>query len=312
MELLFLMDPLERVAPDKDTTYALMRAFQARGHSLWFAESRDLSLVGGSPFVVARQVEVRPAPAIFAWLSEPVLREVSAFPVVWLRTDPPFDEAYLEATWILDRVDRSRCLVVNDPTGVRGANEKLYALCFPELCPPTLVSSNRRLVRRFVEEHGEAVLKPPNGHAGSGILFAQAGMRGLDALIEVATAGGSRTEAQAYLPEAKEGDKRILLLDGEPLGAILRVHGPGEERNNLHLGGTAERTALDEADWRIVRTVAPKLRADGLVFVGLDVIGGKLTEVNVTSPTGIQEIEALDGPGACARVVEWTERRAQR
>ncbi len=312
MNQLFLMDPLEGIAPDTDTTYALMRAAQARGHSLFFARAQDLSLVGGSPWVTAREVEL-PDPAggtIFRWKDEARFLEVSGFPIVWLRTDPPFDEAYLETTWILDRVDPARCRVVNDPSGVRGANEKLYALHFPELCPPTLVTSDRALLRRFVDEHGEAVLKPPNGHAGSGILFAKAGMRGLSSLIEVATQGGSRTEAQRYLPEASQGDKRILLLNGDPLGAILRIHAPGEERNNLHLGGEAIPSTLDDADLRIVQTVAPRLRADGLVFVGLDVIGGMLTEINVTSPTGIQEIEGFDGAGACERVIEWSEKNA--
>lgn len=312
MNQLFIMDPLEKVNPATDTTYALMRAAARRGHSLHFAEARDLSLVGGTPHVSSREVELLPPGEgpLFRWRGEASFRDVSSFPLVWLRTDPPFDAAYLEATWILDRVDRSRCRVINDPVGIRGANEKLYALHFPELCPPTLVSSDRGLLRRFVEEHGEVVFKPPEGHAGSGILFAHSKMRGLGALIEVATRDGMRTEVQAYLPASTQGDKRILLLDGEPLGAVLRVHGPGEERNNLHLGGTAAKTSLDDDDWRIVRTVAPRLRQDGLVFVGLDVIGGKLTEVNVTSPTGIQELETLDGPGGCDRVIEWTERNA--
>lgn len=310
MEQLFLMDPLERVNPATDTTFALMRAAAARGHRLFFAEAHDLSLVGGTPWVTAREVALPAEGPLFEWRGAPTFRELATFPIVWLRTDPPFDEAYLEATWLLDRVDPSRCKVINDPAGVRRANEKLYALHFPELCPPTLVSADRALLRRFVDEHREVVFKPLSGHAGAGILFAQAGMRGLNALIEVATPNGTRTEVQAYLPAATKGDKRILLLDGEPLGAVLRVHAPGEERNNLHLGGTAAQTTLDEDDLHIIRTVAPRLRKDGLSFVGLDVIGGKLTEVNVTSPTGIREIEDLDGPGACAKVIEWTERSA--
>jgi len=310
MEILFVMDPLERVSPRTDTTYALMREAERRGHALYFAEAGALSMRGGTPWIRARPVSVLVEGATHRWLGEEVFREVSSFPSVWLRTDPPFDAAYLEATWILDRVDRSRCLVVNDPTGVRAANEKLYALRFPELCPTSLVTRDVRLLREFVEEHGEVVLKPLSGHAGEGILFAQRGMRGLNALIEAATAGGRRCEAQVFLPEAAAGDKRILLLDGEPLGAVLRVHGEGEERNNFHMGGSAAHTELDEDDRRIVRTLAPALRADGLIFVGIDVIGGRLTEVNVTSPTGIQEIERLGGRGAVARVIDWCERAA--
>ncbi len=310
MEMLFLMDPLERAAPDKDTTWALMREAVARGHATFWATAADLSLEAGVPWIRARRVSIPASGGDFRWEGEASWREVASFPIAWLRTDPPFDDAYVEATWILDAVDRKRCRVLNDPTGVRAANEKLYALRFPELCPTTLVTGDRARLRAFVEEQGEVVLKALAGYAGEGILFAQAGMRGLNAVIEAATPNGRRTEAQVYLPEAARGDKRILLLDGEPLGAVLRVHGAGEERNNLHLGGSAAASALDEADLRIVRTIAPQLRADGLVFVGIDVIGGKLTEVNVTSPTGIQELEALAGAGAVARVIDWCEAHA--
>lgn len=308
MDILFVMDPLERVSPTKDTTYALMRAAAARGHSLFFGEAKDLAQYGAVPWIRARPVAIPGAAGPFEWLGEASMREVASFAAVWIRTDPPFDEAYVEATWILERVDRRRTLVINEPVGIRAANEKLYALHFPEVCPTTLVTRDVGLLREFVKEHGEVVLKPLAGYAGKGILFAHDGMRGLNSLLETAVADG-RTEAQVYLPEARQGDKRILLLDGEPLGAVLRLHGPGEERNNLHLGGSALRTEIDEHDQRIIQAVAPKLRADGLYFVGLDVIGGLLTEVNVTSPTGIQEIEALDGPGACERVVRWMEGR---
>lgn len=310
MEILFLMDPLQRVSPQKDTTYALMRAAQARGHSLFFAEAKDLAQLGGTPWIKSRQVAVPGDDgAPFSWSSEESFREVESFPIAWIRTDPPFDVAYLEATWILERVNRDKTLLLNDPVGIRAANEKLYALRFPEVCPTTLVTWDATLLRRFVEEHGEVVIKPLAGYAGKGILFAQRGMRGLNSLLETALASG-RVEAQVYLPEAERGDKRIILLDGEPLGAVLRLHGPGEERNNLHLGGSPHATALDDDDRRIIERVAPQLREDGLYFVGLDVIGGKLTEVNVTSPTGIQEIEALDGPGATERVIRWMEDRA--
>ncbi len=310
VEMLFLMDPLEKAAPDKDTTWALMREARARGHATFFASADDLSLEGGTPVIRARPVAVPTSGGAFRWEGEASWREVSGFPIVWLRTDPPFDDRYVEATWILERVDPARCRVLNDPAGVRAANEKLYALRFPEVCPTTLVTADRARLRAFVEEHGEVVLKSLAGYAGEGILFAQRGMRGLNALLEAATPRGARCEAQVYLPEAAAGDKRILLLDGEPLGAVLRVHGAGEERNNLHLGGSAARTALDEDDLRIVRTIASQLRADGLVFVGIDVIGGKLTEVNVTSPTGIQELEEHEGRGAVARVIAWCEQNA--
>jgi glutathione synthase len=235
---------------------------------------------------------------------------VSSFPLAWIRKDPPFDLAYVEATWILERVDRTRCRVINDPAGIRAANEKLYALRFPQLCPETLVSSDRERIRDFVEKHGEVVLKPLDASGGEGIVFASRDMRGLIALIELATRRGARCEAQAYLPGASKGDKRILLLDGEVLGAVLRVHGPGEERNNLHLGGRAERAPLTSEDRRIVETISPALKRDGLVFVGIDVIDGYLTEVNVTSPTGIQELERLEGGDPTGVVIDWCERNA--
>ena len=305
------MDPLESVNTRTDTTYALMRSACQRGHSVWFAQLADLELRQGTPWIRARPVEVPSKEgASFSWLGPDTWREVSSFPIAWLRKDPPFDLRYVEATWILDSVDASRCRVINDPSGVRGANEKLYALRFPELCPPTLVSADSSRLRAFIEHHGEVVLKPLDAAGGEGILFAWRGMRGLSALLEKATWKGARCEAQAYLPESEAGDKRILLLEGEPLGAVLRIHGPGEERNNLHLGGRAEPSTLGPEDRRIVERIAPALKRDGLVLVGLDVIGGHLTEVNVTSPTCIQELERFDRPDPAGKVIDWCERHA--
>jgi glutathione synthase len=312
VDFLFLMDPLESVNTKTDTTYALMRKACQRGHAVWFAEPSTLELQQGIPWIRSRRVEVPGASEPFSWRSAEEWRELATFPIVWIRKDPPFDLRYIEATWILDRVDRARCRVINDPTGIRGANEKLYALRFPELCPPTLVSSDRRRLRAFVEAHEQVVLKPLGAAGGEGILYASRGMRGLSALLETAVRGGVRCEAQAYLPAAERGDKRILLLDGEPLGAVLRIHGEGEERNNLHLGGRAESATLGPEDLRVVERVAPSLRRDGLILVGLDVIDGRLTEVNVTSPTCIQELERFDGIDASGAVIEWCERNAPR
>ena len=310
MDILFLMDSLEAIQPATDTTWALMRKARERGHGAWFAHPSSLSLEGGDPWVRARPVDVPGSTGAYTWRGDFEWREVSSFRIVWIRKDPPFDLAYVESTWILERVDRRRCRVVNDPAGVRAANEKLYALRFPDLCPKTIVTSDRARIRAFVEEHGEAVLKPLDGAGGEGIVFATRGMRGLSALIELATRRGARCEAQVYLPGASKGDKRILLLDGEVLGAVLRVHGPGEERNNLHLGGHAEAAHISAEDRRIVETIAPSLKRDGLVFVGIDVIDGRLTEVNVTSPTGIQELERLEGVDATGTVIDWCEKNA--
>jgi glutathione synthase len=312
VDFLFLMDPLESVNTWTDTTYALMRKAFQRGHAVWFAEPSSLELRQGIPWVRSRQVDVPGASSAFCWRGADEWRELATFSIAWIRKDPPFDLRYVEVTWMLDRVDRAGCRVLNDPTGIRGANEKLYALRFPELCPPTLVSSDRRNLRAFIETHGQVVLKPLGAAGGEGILYAWRGMRGLSALLETAVRGGKRCEAQAYLPAAEKGDKRILVLDGEPLGAVLRIHGEGEERNNLHLGGRAEPATLSPEDRRIIERIAPSLRRDGLVLVGLDVIDGRLTEVNVTSPTCIQELERFDGIDASGAVIDWCERNAPR
>lgn len=304
------MDPLDALNPGTDTTLALMRKAKERAHRTYFTLPGSLSLEDGKPWAKVRQVTVPGPSGHYAWSGDESWREVSEFPIVWLREDPPFDDAYVEATWILDAVDPKRCRVLNDPCGVRGANEKLYALRFPELTPPTLVTSDLERLRAFVDHHGEVVLKPLQGSGGTGIVFAQRGMRGLNALLELVTRRGLRCEAQAYLPGATQGDKRILLLDGEPLGAVLRLAAPGEERNNLHLGGRAESTTLTADDRRIIERLAPALREDGLVFVGIDVIDGRLTEVNVTSPTGIQELERLEGTDASGAVIDWCEKNA--
>lgn len=307
MDFLFVMDPLERINPHTDTTWALMKSTRARGHRTFFTRGADLSLTQGRAFARAREVQVPGVSGPFSYVGEPTVRAVEGFAVAWLRTDPPFDLRYVETTWLLDTVDRRKTLLVNDPAGVRGANEKLYALRFAPFSPPTLVTADLDALKEFVRAHREVVLKPLMGAGGEGILFAHQEMRGLNALLEVAVAGGRRTLAQAYLPAADQGDLRVLLLDGTVLGAVLRVHGEGEERNNLHLGGSAVQGALEPKTLEIVAALGPSLRADGLSFVGIDVIGGFLTEVNVTSPTGIQEMERLDGVDRCAQVIAWCE-----
>ena len=312
MDFLFVMDPLERINPQTDTTWALMKSARAAGHRSYFTRGQDLSLVQGRAYARAREVQVPGAGGPFSYLSEAVVRAVESFEVTWLRTDPPFDLRYVETTWLLDTVDRLKTLLVNDPAGVRGANEKLYALRFGAYSPPTLVTADLEVLKRFVRDHREVVLKPLMGAGGEGILFAHQGMRGLNSLLEMATASGRRTLAQAYLPASDQGDLRVLLLEGECLGAVLRVHGEGEERNNLHLGGSAAPGVLDAKTLEIIAALAPSLRADGLHFVGIDVIGGFLTEVNVTSPTGIQEMERLDGVDRGARVISWCEAKVRK
>jgi glutathione synthase len=228
-----------------------------------------------------------------------------------MRKDPPYDLDYYFATLLLERA-RGQTLIVNDPRGLREANEKLYSLHFPDLIPTTVVTRDAARLRAFLgEQGGEIVVKPLDGCGGRGVFYLHEGDRNIPSLLEMMTDFGRRwTIGQKYLPAARAGDKRILLLDGEPIGAVLRVPREDDLRGNLHVGGRPARTTLDERDRAICAAVAPRLRQDGLYFVGLDVIGGFLTEVNVTSPTGVQEVNALEGGQLETRIVEWLEQRA--
>lgn len=309
MRLLFVMDPVSSVLPDEDTSFALMREAERRGHRVDHCLVRDVALDGGRPRATVRPARTDPdavPPVALGEAEEVDLADVDA---VFVRKDPPFDSEYLWLTLILEHL-RGTTLVVNDPRGLREANEKLYACRFPELIPRTLVTSSKARIARFVDEvGGRAVIKPVEGHGGGGVFALIAGDNNLNGLIEAVTRDGTRIAmVQELIPEVTEGDKRILLLDGEPLGAILRIP-QGDWRSNIHVGGKVVRSRLSDRDRRIVEAMAPALRADGLWFVGIDVIGGKLTEVNVTSPTGIQQMTRLDGVDYPARVVDWLEGR---
>lgn len=294
--LVFVMDPLESVDIAADTTFALMLEAERRGHALFYVDPADLGVAGGSAVARARPARVRREIGRHCDLGEPRLLHLDAdADVVLQRVDPPVDAAYVTATQILGLCRTA--LVLNRPSGILAANEKLYACRFPELMPETLVTHEIPRLLEFLEElGGEMILKPLDGRGGEGIFHARREDRNLHSILEQSTAFGSRPAmAQRYLPEVRTGDKRILLVDGEPIGALLRVPDAGETRSNLHVGGKPAGATLDEDDRRIVAALAPSLRRDGLFFVGIDVIGGLLTEVNVTSPTGIQEIDAIDG-----------------
>jgi glutathione synthase len=228
-----------------------------------------------------------------------------------MRKDPPFDLPYLFATQLLSLLDGTSTLVINNPRGLRDANEKLYALNFPDLIPPTLVTADPDRLKSFLDRlGGEMIVKPLDGCGGAGVFHLHRADRNLNALLELSTDYGRRMiMAQQYLPAVRTGDKRVILLDGEPLGAVLRVPREDEHRGNIHVGGTCVQASLTAADRRITDGVGTRLRADGLYFVGLDIIGEHLTEVNVTSPTGVQEIDALDGVCLEATVIEDVERR---
>ncbi|MEM9861762.1 MAG: glutathione synthase [Myxococcota bacterium] len=305
MKTLFVMDPVDTILVDEDTSFALMREGDSRGHSVDHCGTKDVMLRGGDACVRAR-----PATIHAGGVNLGDVRELRAadYDVIFIRSDPPFDDAYLWMTLILERA-RGAVRIVNDPRGLRDANEKLYACHFPEVMPETLVSADRQSIADFTEAvGGRAVIKPVDGHGGEGIFALTQGDKNFNACVEAVTHTGRRVAmVQAYLPEVTEGDKRILLAGEEVLGAILRVPQKNDLRSNIHVGGTVEHAELTDADRAIVEAMTPRLKADGLFFVGLDVIGGKLTEVNVTSPTGIQQMTRLSGRNCEARVWEQLE-----
>ena len=310
LDLVFVMDPLESIDIRVDTTFALMLEAQSRGHRVWFAPPDSLGVREGEPVARATPVRLRGEIGAHFEAGEPrtLSLETQAHAVLQ-RTDPPVDAAYVTATQILTLCRRS--LVVNRPEGILSFNEKLFALCFPELMAPTRVSASISELRDFLDEQGgEMILKPLDGCGGAGIFHLHAEDPNLGAILEQSTREGSqRVMVQRYLPEVRQGDKRILLLEGRPIGAVLRVPRPGETRANFHAGGVAQPAKLDSADRRIVERLAPRLREEGLFFVGIDVIGGYLTEINVTSPTGVLEIDALESRCLEAEILDALESR---
>jgi glutathione synthase len=312
LRLLYVMDPLSRVLVDKDTTFAFMLEGQRRGHTQHTCGVEDLFAERAVPHARTRFAEVRRGEPHYT-LGEERTVPLAWFDVVFMRKDPPFDLAYFFATHVLGLVDRRATLVVNDPRGLREANEKLYALHFPDVIPESLVTADSTRLKAFMEAlGGEMIVKPLDGCGGAGIFHLRRGDRNLNAILELSTQNGTRlVMAQRYLAAVRtSGDKRLIVLAGEPLGAIARVPQEDEHRGNIHVGGRVERAAVDDRDREICRRMASRLDADGLWFVGLDVIGGLVTEVNVTSPTGVQEIDRLDGVCLEARVLDWVEARA--
>jgi len=307
------MDPLERVLVHHDTTFALMLATQARGNRVLCLEQHQLLHAHGRPAAHAREVEVQPVQGAHFRVVGGRTVALEELDVLWLRKDPPVDTAFLHATQL---VEASTCppLFVNAPAGLRGASEHLWALRFPDLCPPTLVSADVAELRDFVESApAGVVLKPVEGHGGEGVVLLHRGDRNTASLLELYTRRGTEwTMLQHYLPEARAGDKRILVLDGEPLGAVLRVPRADDHRGNMAAGGAPVRAELTAEDRALCRRLAPHLRAEGLHLVGLDVIGRCLTEVNVTSPTGLLEISRLDGTPLAERVVAHVEQLLER
>lgn len=313
MRFLFVMDPPSTVKVDSDTSFALMFEAQAQGHRVDHCLPRDLFLVSGTLHARVCRAHLQHDPLEPIALAQAEDVNLETIDAVFVRKDPPFDSNYLWAVLMLERL-RGKTLVVNDPRGLRDANEKLYTCHFPELMPETLVSSHRERIRSFMQQvGGRAVIKPLDGAGGEGVMALTEGDPNVRAIIDSVTQNGQRVAMiQRFLPEYKQGDKRILLLDGEPIGALLRVPREDDIASNLRMGGRAEVGVLDAADKRIIERVAPRLREDGLYFVGLDVIGGFLTEVNVTSPTGIQQMSRIDKKNLPALVIDWLVERSKK
>jgi glutathione synthase len=293
------MDPIENINIASDTTFLLMMAAQNRGHSLWVYDPAHLSLEDGKVYARARKVTLRPVKGDHVTAGNyETLNLHTDIDVVLMRQDPPFDIAYITATYLLDRI-HPQTLVVNNPTAVRDCPEKLFATAFDGLQPPTLISADPVALNAFHEKHGDVILKPLHGAAGSGIIKLTAGDRNLDALIELhASISREPLVLQKFIPAVSLGDKRIILVDGEVVGAINRVPPKDAVRSNLRVGGVAEPVQLTKRDLDICAAVGPVLKEKGLMFVGLDVIGDYLTEINVTSPTGAVQLKAFEGVDA--------------
>jgi len=290
----FQMDHISSIDITGDSSFVLALEAQARGYELWHYEPQNLTLKDGRVMARAEQMQVRYEAGNHHTLGELEWIDLGDIDVIHMRQDPPFDMSYIAATHLLDLI-HPETLVVNDPTEVRNAPEKLFMLRYPELLAPTMISRDPIAIRAFRDEHKDIIVKPLFGNGGAGVFHISPGDENLNSLLEM-FAGINREPlmVQQYLPEVRDGDKRIILIDGKPVGATNRVPQKGEARSNMHVGGRAVRSELTEREHHICATIGPDLKARGLIFVGIDVIGGYLTEINVTSPTGIQEVNSFD------------------
>jgi glutathione synthase len=319
LKLAFIIDPIAKLDPLHDTSVALMEAAQSLGHQVWITQANLLSVLDSKAWATLEAVQLQKAELVeghwkvnLPWyqLGDRIFAPLETMDAVFVRTDPPVDALYLYATYILDYVNKAKTLVVNDPQGLRAANEKMYALQFVNSIPETIVSADKEVIREFMHAKGAAILKPLGNKAGEGILYLEPGDRNFNSIVELSTFQGKiPVMVQTFLPAAKQGDKRIILLDGVPIGALNRLSSGNEFRNNMAAGGTVAKTEITAREQEICAELAPKLQADGLYFVGIDVIGGYLTEVNVTSPTGIREIDRLEATHLGAQVIKWVEQK---
>lgn len=309
VKTLYVMDPLDRINVAGDSTYMMMKEGCRRGGEVAWCTPDDLYAVQGRCHARCQRVQVSEnEPYFVSQAAED--RDLGDFDVVWLRKDPPFHIGYVFSTYMLDLVPKTT-MVLNDPASVRDANEKMVALRFPEFVPPTLVTNNiERAMAWVANAPGKVVLKPWDGNGGRGVLISHHGDGNLRSMLEVLTEEGqTHILVQEFVPEISEGDKRIILIDGEPVGWMNRVPQPGDHRGNMHVGATVESTELSGSDRKICEAIGPWLKESGLLFVGIDTIGSTMTEINVTSPTGIQEINQLMGTRLEVDLTDAVERR---
>ena len=309
MRVAFQMDPIDAVDINADSTFRLAEEAQTRGHSLWVYTPDDLFYREGSVYAQARPVTLQRVPGDHVAFGVAEVLDLADVDCIWLRQDPPFDMGYITTTHLLDRL-KGQTLVVNDPFWVRNCPEKLLVLDFPDLTPPTMIARDLEHLKAFKADHGDVILKPLYGNGGAGVFRLTPEDRNLNSLHELFV-GINREPLimQKFLPDVSAGDKRVILVDGEPVGGINRVPAAGETRSNMHVGGRPEPTALTERELEICAIIGPRLKEMGQIFVGIDVIGGWLTEINVTSPTGIQELERFDEVNIAAKIWNAIEAR---
>jgi glutathione synthase len=303
------MDPIDRIDIGGDSTFAIALEAQNRGHKLWYYLPKHLAQRDGKVSARAQTLTVRNERGNHFTLGEPHTLDLATMDVVHLRQDPPFDMGYITTTHILERLPK-RTLVVNDPYWVRNSPEKVFVTEFPDLMPPTLITSDAETIRAFRKEHGEIVVKPLYGNGGTGVFRVRPDDENLNAIMEFFQAFVREPMmVQRYEPKVRQGDKRIILIDGEPVGAINRVPAAGEARSNMHVGGKPEKTVLSARDKEICARLGPELKRRGLIFTGIDVIGDYMTEINVTSPTGIWEVRRFEGVDIAALIWNAIETR---
>lgn len=291
------MDPIDSIKFEKDSTLAMLFEAQKRRYELFYIEQKDLFSRQGKSFANARSVQVKDNPSLWYKLGNPQKISLDQFDIILMRKDPPFDMNFIYTTYLLDEAEKSGCLVVNKPQSLRDCNEKFFATEFPQCCPPFLVSQNQKMILDFAKEHRDIVVKPLDGMGGESIFRIQGGDPNTSVILETLTKHGQiPIMAQDFIPDVSKGDKRILLINGNPVPkGLARIPAKGELRGNLAAGGTGKVVDLSERDYWICEQVAPTLVAKGLIFVGIDVIGDYLTEINVTSPTCIREIDKASG-----------------